>query len=1785
MDRQSFENEIVTKDKEINQLVEEIQRLQGCLTKLQESSMSQITILEDQLEQKRQQIVRLENKLDLQKDYEEMKREIRLGVEQQPPQTPNLSLTPPILPPPFQNVDAFGSLLGEEIVSSWRRNIEHNRVTPKSPSASLDVPLKSSTPVNADSTAEKSTASTPQPSEHGCQQSPNENLVNGNPKSPQEDNNNHHVSNNNISLSAMCAVNNFLRNDDSLKSPYRFDEHRGPFKFAEDLGMAPGSMVGRLGESLIPKGDPMEARLQEMLRYNIDKYATQNLVLGVEQQPPQTPNLSLTPPILPPPFQNVDAFGSLLGEEIVSSWRRNIEHNRVTPKSPSASLDVPLKSSTPVNADSTAEKSTASTPQPSEHGCQQSPNENLVNGNPKSPQEDNNNHHVSNNNISLSAMCAVNNFLRNDDSLKSPYRFDEHRGPFKFAEDLGMAPGSMVGRLGESLIPKGDPMEARLQEMLRYNIDKYATQNLDTLHISRRVRELLSIHNIGQRLFAKYILGLSQGTVSELLSKPKPWDKLTEKGRDSYRKMHAWACDENAILLLKSLIPKKDHFSSTGVKSEPGMTPYGRPDNDHPEDRLVHILNDPNFHQHMKQPPPEDSHSNEDSKSPQGCSSPFSRDSSMNKRLKKYENDDISQDKVVRIYQEELAKLMGRRIEDFRGPRDGPFPGFFLPQLYSGNSMERTPEDLRMVLDAYHREFAKLNHGQNPTQMPLSLLAIQQQALAHHHQQQQQQQQQHQQQHLNSNGGVQDLSIPKDKMKMVNGGMDDKEKDDDHVSRHSGSAFSLVRPKIEPGTQPNTGSTASSPLGNSILPPMTPTDDFSGSAAASPLQRMASITNSLISQPTTPHHPSSNNRPLKAVLPPITQQQFDLYNNLNTEDIVKKVKEQLSQYSISQRLFGESVLGLSQGSVSDLLARPKPWHMLTQKGREPFIRMKMFLEDDNAVHKLVASQYKIAPEKLMRTGGYGGGVKSEPGMTPYGRPDNDHPEDRLVHILNDPNFHQHMKQPPPEDSHSNEDSKSPQGCSSPFSRDSSMNKRLKKYENDDISQDKVVRIYQEELAKLMGRRIEDFRGPRDGPFPGGNSMERTPEDLRMVLDAYHREFAKLNHGQNPTQMPLSLLAIQQQALAHHHQQQQQQQQQHQQQHLNSNGGVQDLSIPKDKMKMVNGGMDDKEKDDDHVSRHSGSAFSLVRPKIEPGTQPNTGSTASSPLGNSILPPMTPTDDFSGSAAASPLQRMASITNSLISQPTTPHHPSSNNRPLKAVLPPITQQQFDLYNNLNTEDIVKKVKEQLSQYSISQRLFGESVLGLSQGSVSDLLARPKPWHMLTQKGREPFIRMKMFLEDDNAVHKLVASQYKIAPEKLMRTGGYGGAAGLLNKMQESQNILPPSLQLGPPQGVNPQPPPPPMLLTPPGLPPHHAISLQNPDLMKKANHSPHGIPHSPMGQQHASLRNMHQHISPSVYEMAALTQDLDTQVITTKIKEALLANNIGQKIFGEAVLGLSQGSVSELLSKPKPWHMLSIKGREPFIRMQLWLNDAHNVDRLQALKNERREANKRRRSSGAGAHDNSSDTSSNDTSEFYHSNSPGPGPPSAKKLDLSALNNAVKEQMSGLDLSMPSLKREPGDYDDDDDVESNVGSEDSNMSGGSLHGEVKTEPKELPTNQGRTSRRKPAAPQWVNPNWEEEKEKVNTGDEVIINGVCVMQTGDDYGRRSSEETVRVEPQAVMDRFEEDQSDASSISNDHEQTEKPEVKEEEQDEHNESENKTEDSENKNLNQENEEERWEY
>ena len=151
---------------------------------------------------------------------------------------------------------------------------------------------------------------------------------------------------------------------------------------------------------------------------------------------------------------------------------------------------------------------------------------------------------------------------RPDFNNKSP-----NLGPHPFSR-IGIPPSSFMSG---TRIPKFDPLEGQLQDMLRFNMERYGGGAFDTIECARRVREILSVHNIGQRLFAKYVLGLSQGTVSELLSKPKCWEKLTEKGRDSYRKMHAWVYDERAVGMLKTLIPRKSELVRTSASASSAL--------------------------------------------------------------------------------------------------------------------------------------------------------------------------------------------------------------------------------------------------------------------------------------------------------------------------------------------------------------------------------------------------------------------------------------------------------------------------------------------------------------------------------------------------------------------------------------------------------------------------------------------------------------------------------------------------------------------------------------------------------------------------------------------------------------------------------------------------------------------------------------------------------------------------------------------------------------------------------------------------------------------------------------------------------------------------------------------------------------------------------------------------------------------------------------------------------------------------------------------------------------
>eukprot|EP00063_Salmo_salar_P044252 XP_014019087.1 PREDICTED: protein CASP-like isoform X2 [Salmo salar] len=78
LSRSSLEAELGAKDREMVQLVEDVQRLQASLSKLRESSSTQITQLQIQLSSKTATLKQLEEKLQEHADYEEVKKELSI---------------------------------------------------------------------------------------------------------------------------------------------------------------------------------------------------------------------------------------------------------------------------------------------------------------------------------------------------------------------------------------------------------------------------------------------------------------------------------------------------------------------------------------------------------------------------------------------------------------------------------------------------------------------------------------------------------------------------------------------------------------------------------------------------------------------------------------------------------------------------------------------------------------------------------------------------------------------------------------------------------------------------------------------------------------------------------------------------------------------------------------------------------------------------------------------------------------------------------------------------------------------------------------------------------------------------------------------------------------------------------------------------------------------------------------------------------------------------------------------------------------------------------------------------------------------------------------------------------------------------------------------------------------------------------------------------------------------------------------------------------------------------
>lgn len=679
------------------------------------------------------------------------------------------------------------------------------------------------------------------------------------------------------------------------------------------------------------------------------------------------------------------------------------------------------------------------------------------------------------------------------------------------------------------------------------------------------------------------------------------------------------------------------------------------------------------------------------------------------------------------------------------------------------------------------------------------------------------------------------------------------------------------------------------------------------------------------------------------------------FEPINTADIAQKVRDLLSIHNIGQRVFAKFILGLSQGTVSELLSKPKHWDKLTEKGRESYRKMYNWSCSEQSISTLKA----ISPRKGNKDNyfyqGSNGVAKEEPST-----------EDRINQILGEAQKQMLQKQSSQQQRGNLSGSPSPSNSSaiSPSNTDGSPS--MSPNAHQDLLQRMLLNTYNNAHSNNNNNGYEND----DETTEADESMNE--ED--MVSSQYHRKSQSQKRSSDES-FPLDLTTSRLSA--------------------NMNKSAMDINCKKvkierhDLMLESDDGENSTECNNNiNNSNKPNKNFSLRNNKATNNN--NTTALNASPLKHiQSIADAYLISQLDHAGYKSFQQQSPSSTNSFQRPSSTPSPSLSNSgnnnttstgastgsKALKSILPPVSQEQFDRYSFINTEELVKKVKDLLSKFSISQRLFGECILGLSQGSVSDLLARPKPWQMLTQKGREPFIRMQMFIDDPEAIKKLMANQYKAPAEhKTNHSSRSNSSHSLLNGSNNAsfdtakdslQKIVSQTLS----QNLN-------------GL--QNAQSLSA--MFANISHTQNLLNLSQQQFQQAAIaaaaasavnavsantssstnndnsndsevktNNQFQtQINIIPYDISTMSAvgDLNTEEITNRVKETLLNNNIGQKLFGEAVLNLSQGTVSELLSKPKPWNTLSIKGREPYLRMYMWLNDLMRLEKLTEWKEEK-----------------------------------------------------------------------------------------------------------------------------------------------------------------------------------------------------------------------------------------
>ncbi|XP_036264846.1 homeobox protein cut-like 1 isoform X1 [Pipistrellus kuhlii] len=662
---------------------------------------------------------------------------------------------------------------------------------------------------------------------------------------------------------------------------------------------------------------------------------------------------------------------------------------------------------------------------------------------------------------------------------------------------------------------------------------------------------------------------------------------------------------------------------------------------------------------------------------------------------------------------------------------------------------------------------------------------------------------------------------------------------------------------------------------------------------------------------------------------------------IDTAEIARQVKEQLIKHNIGQRIFGHYVLGLSQGSVSEILARPKPWNKLTVRGKEPFHKMKQFLSDEQNILALRSIQgrqrenpgqslNRLFQEVPKRRNGSEGNITTRIRASETGS------DEAIKSILEQAKRELQVQK--------TAEPAQPSSTSGSGNSDDAIRSILQQARREMEAQQaaldpalKPTPLAQTDIAILTPKLIStspmssvssypplaiSLKKPASAPDSSTPALPNPPALKKESQDAPGLD---LQGATDPTPGALR----------------------HVKNELGRSGGWKDHWWSTVQPERKSNPPPEETKAEEPGSGKEKGGSSQARAERSQLQGPSSSSSEYWKEWPSAESPYSQSSELSMTGAS----RSETPQNSPL--PSSPIVPLS--KPTKPAVPPLTPEQYEvyMYQEVDTIELTRQVKEKLAKNGICQRIFGEKVLGLSQGSVSDMLSRPKPWSKLTQKGREPFIRMQLWLNGELGQGVLPVQGQQQGPVLHSVTSLQDplqqGCVSSESTPKTSASCSPaPESPMSSSESVKSltelvQQPCPPIETSKDGKPPE-----------------PSDPPAS--DSQPTTPLPLSGHSALSIQELVAMSPELDTYGITKRVKEVLTDNNLGQRLFGETILGLTQGSVSDLLARPKPWHKLSLKGREPFVRMQLWLNDPNNVEKLMDMKRMEKKAYMKRRHS-------------------------------------------------------------------------------------------------------------------------------------------------------------------------------------------------------------------------------